>query len=98
MKKDIIWLICLVAILGFIARDQFDNQSWLFIFQLMQSLGVIAIPILLFIWLKRNEKQKEKQQELYEKQECLDLLISIFPNLSYSERKNFQQKNIETYY
>lgn len=99
MNKDSIWFICLGVMLGFIAREQFNDKSLLFIFQLMQAIGAITIPILLFIWSKNSEKQKEKQQlklyetkekekqELYEKQECINLLIPIFPNLSYSERK-----------
>ena len=88
MNNNIQWFIYLGFVLGFISRENFNNQSWLFIFQLMQTLSALAIPILLFIWSKHNDKQKEqKQQELYEKQECIDLLISIFPNLSYSDRK-----------
>ncbi|MGL4366658.1 MAG: hypothetical protein ACRCTQ_00020 [Brevinemataceae bacterium] len=87
------------VILGFTARENFDDKSWLFIFQLMQALGAITIPILLFIWSKNSEKKKEQeQQELYDKQECIDLLIPIFPNLSYSDRKKLSAEEYKEYY
>lgn len=55
MSKNIIWILVIGFVLGFISREQWDTKSWEFIFLAMQRLWSIlvsvvtgAIPIYIF--------------------------------------------------
>ncbi|MDK2818710.1 MAG: hypothetical protein KFW21_04600 [Spirochaetota bacterium] len=66
MNNNTQWFIYFGFVLGFVLREKFDKDSWEFIFQLIQAVGAIAMPVLLAIWVWYNQKQKE-QKQIFEK-------------------------------
>ena len=62
MSKNIIWILVIGFVLGFISREQWNTESWEFVFLAMQGIGSILVPVMIFWWANRDQKRRDERE------------------------------------
>ena len=98
MNKDMLWILVIGFVLGFISREQWNEKSWLFIFQAMQAF---LVPFALVIWAWYSEKQKDtieqERIEDREEKERLQFLFTFINKEIFPILEKVDQLNIDNY-
>ena len=98
MNKNIIRILIIGFVLGFISREQWDEKSWVFIFQAMQAF---LVPFALVVWAWYSEKQKDTiEQERIEdraEKEHLQFLFTFINKEIFPILEKVDQLNIDNY-
>ena len=98
MNKNIIWILIIGFVLGFISREQWNRDSWLFIFQAMQAF---LVPFALVVWAWYSEKQKDtieqERIEDREEKEHLQFLFTFINKEIFPILEKVDQLNIDNY-
>ena len=69
MSKNIIWILVIGFVLGFISREQWNTESWEFVFLAMQGIGSILVPVVIFWWANRDQRKKDDLEKLEKKKD-----------------------------
>ena len=81
MSKNIMWILIIGFVLGFISYEQISNNEWFFTFststgnatfwEMISALGSILVPIVLAWWALYSEKQKDIRAKRKEDKEYI---------------------------
>ena len=69
MSKNIIWILVIGFVLGFISREQWNTESWEFVFLAMQGIGSILVPVMIFWWANKDQRKKDDLEKLEKKKD-----------------------------
>ena len=106
MSKNIMWILIIGFVLGFISYEQISNNEWFFTFststgnatfwEMISALGSFLIPVALAGWAWYSEHRKDKREQQKEKLEHdLQLLKNFLDTNMYPKLEEYSS-NIKT--
>ena len=97
MSKNIIWILVIGFVLGFISREQWNTESWEFVFLAMQGIGSILVPVMIFWWANKDQKRRDERESERIEQDKKELKLKEDRELEILDLKQFINEKITPY-